>query len=214
MSSMATGVSEAAAASDSIADASRKQMAQLGSLETTLVDLFLTLHESSAKVDTTAAIGASLHRVTGSLSEMMSGFRFQRETETLSRDGSDKRRHPRLERGILVRIEQRGEEIEALVSDLSMSGVRLMIPRLLLEGTPLKVSLHLPSDSIDGYMKQKPVELGAKLCWQRKEGDRLHCGLEFDSLNASQRSEIERIFEFYKVSPEYVPANVLNVELF
>ena len=214
MSGMATGVSEAASASDSIVDASRKQMTQLESLEKTLVDLFLTLHESSAKVDTTAAIGTSLHRVTASLSEMMSGFRFQRQTETLVRNGSDKRRHPRLERGILVRIDQGGDEIEALVSDLSMTGVRLTIPRLLQEGPPVKVSLHLPSDSIDGYMKQKPVELGAKLCWQRKDDDQLRCGLEFVSLNASQRGEIERIFEFYKVSPEYVASNAGKVKLF
>ena len=207
MSGMAIGVSEAAAASDSIVDASRKQMTQLKSLEQTLVDLFLTLHESSAKVDTTAAIGASLHRVTASLNEMMSDFRFQRETETLARDGSDKRRHPRLKRGILVRIGQGGEEIEALVSDLSVSGVRLTIPRLLPEGKPVSVSVHLPADSIDGYMKQKPLELRARLCWQRKEADRLRCGLEFASLNSEQRGGIERIFEFYKMNPEYVSAN-------
>ncbi|MCX7176933.1 MAG: methyl-accepting chemotaxis protein [Proteobacteria bacterium] len=204
MSGMATGVSEAAAANDSIVDASRKQITQLESLEKTLVDLFLTLHENSAKVDTTAAIGTSLHRVTAGLNEMMSDFRFQRETETLARDGSDKRRHPRLNRGILVRIDQGGEEIEALVSDLSLSGVRLTIPRFLQEGKPVNVSLHLPADSIDSYMKQKPLDLDAKLCWQRKEEDRLRCGLEFASLSAAQREEIGRIFEFYKVNPEYV----------
>ena len=207
MSGMAIGVSEAAAASDSIVGASRMQIAQLESLEKTLEDLFLTLRESSAKVDTTAAIGTSLHRVTASLNEMMSGFRFQRETETLARERSDKRRHPRLKRGILVRIGQGGGEIEALVSDLSVSGVRLTIPRLLDEGKPVSVALHLPANSIDGFMKQKPLELDAKLCWQRKEDDRLRCGLEFTSLNAEQRAGIERIFEFYKVSPEYQSAD-------
>ena len=97
-------------------------MTQLTSLENTLSDLFLTLKESSAKVDTTAAIGISLHRVTAGLNEMMSGFRFQRETEHIARDDSDKRRHPRLKRGILVRVAQGGDELESLVSDLSMSG--------------------------------------------------------------------------------------------
>ncbi len=106
-----------------------------------------------------------------------------------------------------MRIDQGGDQIEALVSDLSVSGVRLTIPRFLEEGKPVKVSLHLPADSIDGYMKQKPLELGAKLCWQRTEDDRLRCGLEFGSINAEQRGEIERIFEFYKVSPEYISAN-------
>ena len=207
MSGMASGVSEAAAASDSIVDASRQQMTQLESLEKTLVDLFLTLKESSAKVDTTAAIGTSLHRVTAGLNEMMSGFRFQRETETLARDGSDKRRHPRLKRGILVRVGQGGDEVEALVSDLSMSGVRLTIPRFLEEGKQVTVSLLLPADSIDGYMKQEPLEVGAKLCWQRKEEDRLRCGLEFASLSAEQKRGIERIFEFYKVNPVYESDN-------
>ena len=206
MSGMASRVSEAAVASDSIVDASRQQMTQLGSLEQTLADLFLTLKESSAKVDTTAAIGVSLHRVTAGLNEMMAGFRFQRETESMARDGSDKRRHPRLKRSVLVRVGQGNDEIEALVSDLSMSGVRLTIPRPLKEGQAVKVSLHLPADSIDGYMKQEPVRLGAKLCWQRKEEGRLRCGLEFDSLNVDQRQGIERIFQFYKVNPQYASA--------
>ena len=206
MSGMASRVSEAAVASDSIVVASRQQMAQLESLETTLVDLFQTLKESAAKVDTTAAIGVSLHRVTAGLNEMMSGFRFQRETEIVARDDSDKRRHPRLKRGILVRVAQGDDEVEALVSDLSMSGVRLTIPRLLQEGRPLKVMLHLPAESIDNYAKQAPLELLSKLCWQRKEGDRLRCGLQFESLGTEQRRGIERVFEFYKVNPEYVEA--------
>jgi len=108
-----------------------------------------------------------------------------------------------LKRGILVRISQGGSEIEALVSDLSLSGVRLTIPRFLEEGKAVRVSLHLPSDSIDGFMKQKPLVLDSKLCWQRKEDDRLRCGLEFSALNAEQSSGIERIFEFYNVNPEY-----------
>ena len=177
MSGMAIGVSEAAAASDSIVEASRRQMTQIESLKKTLEDLFLTLDESSAKVDTTAAIGTSLHRVTAGLNEMMSGFRFQRETETLARDSKDKRRYPRLKRGILVRIGQGGEKIEALVSDLSMTGIRLTIPRFLQDGKPVSVSLQPPANSIDGYTKQQPLELTAKLCWQRKEDDRLRCGL-------------------------------------
>ena len=87
-----------------------------------------------------------------------------------------------------------------------MSGVRLTIPRLLQEGRPVKVMLHLPAESIDNYAKQAPLELLSKLCWQRKEGDRLRCGLQFESLGTEQRRGIERVFEFYKVNPEYVEA--------
>ena len=86
-----------------------------------------------------------------------------------------------------------------------MSGVRLTIPRLLQEGRPVKVSLLLPAESIDGYMQQEPLELLGKLCWQRKEEGRLRCGLEFESLSAEQRRGIERVFDFYKVNPEYAP---------
>ena len=207
MSGMASSVSEAAAASDSIVDASREQMMQLESLEKTLTDLFLTLKENSAKVDTTAVIGTSLHRVTASLNEMMSGFRFQRETESIAHDGSDKRSHPRLKRGILVRVAQGGDEVDAMVSDLSMSGLRLTIPRLLQEGKSVTVSLLLPADSIDSYMKQEPLVLAAKLCWQREKDNRLRCGLKFVTLSAEQNRGIQRIFEFYKMNPEYASGN-------
>jgi methyl-accepting chemotaxis protein len=79
MSAMAAGVSEAAQSNDAIVEASRSQITQLSHLQATLERLFATLKESSTKVETTAAIGNDLHRVTEQMGEIMSGFSFQRD---------------------------------------------------------------------------------------------------------------------------------------
>lgn len=78
MAAMASGVSDAAHGNDAIAEESRRQMDQLDQLEGSLSRLFATLNESSTKVEATAVIGEDLHRVAGDLSELMSGFTFNR----------------------------------------------------------------------------------------------------------------------------------------
>ena len=203
ISGMATEASQAAEASEAIVEASQQQLKQLSSLEATMGRLFDTLKESSTKVDTTAAIGTGLHRVTADLNKMMSGFRFQREIAVPARDGNDHRRHPRLRRGILVRVNQGGSDQDALVSDLSLSGVRLTISQHLDAARPVRVKLFMPEGSLESYMNQNPLELAADLRWQRQEEDRLRCGLEFKSVSSAQQARIEELFRFYNLAATY-----------
>jgi len=77
MESMESGVIKAAGANDAIADASRRQLAQFSQMQESLARLFATLTESSTKVETTARIGDDLYRVTGRMSDLMSGFTMQ-----------------------------------------------------------------------------------------------------------------------------------------
>ena len=205
MSAMAAGVSEAAQGNDAIVDASRRQMEQLTQLEATLERLFATLNESSTKVETTAAIGNDLHRVTGQMTEIMSGFSFQRMIEVPpARPSGEKRRHPRIERGVLALVSQEGaQRIEALASDLSVSGMRLVVPRPLKGNLPATVQIQLPADSLNGYMNQTPVTIEATIRWQREEDGRQLCGLEFKNPTQAQRDRVAAIFAFYNKAPAY-----------
>jgi methyl-accepting chemotaxis protein len=206
MSTMAGGVSQAAEGNDAIVDASRRQMEQLEQLESTLSRLFATLNESSTKVETTAAIGNDLHRVTEQLNQVMSGFSFQRVTEVERKAANEKRRNPRLERGVLTMVSQAGDppvSAEALATDLSLSGMRLAVPRRLRNGEPVTVQMHLPAESLDRYMNQSPVAIDASISWQREEDGRQFCGLEFSNLNATQRARIAEVFAFYDKAPTY-----------
>jgi methyl-accepting chemotaxis protein len=93
MEHMAVGVSQAAGTNDEIADACRRQLAQFSQLQASLELLFVTLKESSTKVETTARIGDDLYRVTGRMSDLMAGFRIHEVAETGKENADDKRRH-------------------------------------------------------------------------------------------------------------------------
>ena len=206
MSAMAGSVAQAAQGNEAIVGASRRQVEQLAGLESTLERLFATLHESSTKVETTAAIGNDLHRVTEQLNEVMSGFTFQRAVEPAKRERGEKRRYPRLERGLLVAVKEAGgEEVaaEALASDLSLTGMKLVLSRELQGGGPVTVSLHLPANSVDRYMKQPPLALQAVVRWQREEDGRPHCGVEFQNLTSEQRDRLAGVFAFHHAAPAY-----------
>ncbi|MBI4983943.1 MAG: methyl-accepting chemotaxis protein [Rhodocyclales bacterium] len=206
ISAMAAGVSAAAQGNDAIVEASRGQMEQLSHLETTLERLFTTLNESATKVETTAAIGNDLHRVTEKLNDVMAGFSFQHDLEKAQKEAGDKRRHPRLERTVLATVSQGGEpplRVEALAADVSMSGLRLVVPRPLRNEMPVSLDVQLPADSLDHYMNQRPVSLRGKLRWQRVEDGRQLCGVEFEAPSPDQAKRIADIFAFYGKAPAY-----------
>ncbi|MGE5466785.1 MAG: methyl-accepting chemotaxis protein [Ignavibacteria bacterium] len=206
MSAMSEVVAEAAEGNAAIVDASRQQMEQLAGLEATLERLFATLNESSTKVETTAAIGNDLHRVTEQLNEVMSGFQFQRMIEVdAARPSGEKRRFPRLERGMLVLVASQGESarMESLASDLSLTGMRLVVPKELKQNAPVTLSIQMPADDLNSYQNQKPLAVDARVCWQRIEDGRHTCGVEFINTNPQQRSALAEIFAFYRKASVY-----------
>lgn len=207
MSSMADGVSEVAQGNHAIVEASQRQMGQLEHLQSTLERLFATLNESSTKVETTAAIGHDLHRVTEKMGEIMAGFTFPHTIETpAAKTPNEKRRHPRIESGVLVMVTQGSNpplRVEALASDISISGMRLIAPRPLSADLPTTLEIQLPADSLDHYMNQQRVSVQAKIRWQHEEEGKPVCGLEFMNLSQAQRDRIAEIFAFYHKAPTY-----------
>ena len=204
MAAMAAGVSDAAQGNDAIAEESRRQMAQLDQLESSLGRLFSTLKESSTKVEATAVIGEDLHKVAGGLNDLMSGFSFRRETETTRTSADDKRRYPRLERGLLARIESPdGAVHEALTEDLSMTGAKLVLNHPLAKGTQINMFLYVPNTNLEHYQNQQPVALRSRVKWQRQENGRMLSGIEFENLSSAANDLLKTVFAYYNLSPEY-----------
>lgn len=206
MADMAAGVSDAAHGNDAIVEASQRQMEQLARMEATLERLFVTLKESATKVETTASIGNSLRRVSEQTLGLLAGLRFERQVEAVAKQHGDKRRHPRMERSVLTTLRQDSNppfKGEALISDLSLSGVCLTLPQKLQSDLPVTIEIQLPATSLDHYRKQKPIPVQGIIRWQREEGGRPMCGLEFQHLNASQRERIAEVFAFYNETATY-----------
>ncbi len=204
MESMAAGVSQAAGANDEIADASRRQLAQFSQMQESLTRLFSTLTESSTKVETTARIGDDLYRVTGRMTSIMSGFVIKQGQSEVRPTSDDKRQSPRLDHGMLTEVLQAGgEKQEALAIDFSLTGVKLALTHSVAADQPLQLRLMLPAADIDSYQRQTPLDLRARVAWQREEGGRQLCGAEFVGVSASQKDRLKEGFLYFRKSPEY-----------
>jgi methyl-accepting chemotaxis protein len=205
MAAMSSVVAEAAADNAAIVEASRQQMEQLAELEATLARLFATLDESSTKVETTAAIGDDLHGVSETMNDVMAGFNFPRTTPDERRPAGEKRKFPRLERGMLVLVaSQEGSvRMESMATDLSLTGMKLIVPKELDKSLPVVLNIQMPAATLEDYQKQKPLAIEAKICWQRMEDGRPTCGLEFTGLTEAQRAALGNVFGFYHRAPVY-----------
>jgi len=199
---MASNAVETAQANQGISSASRQQLDQFGLLQTTMETLFSILKESGAKVETTAAIGDDLRMVTGRLNNIMAGFTFNSGI-VIEAAQHEKRRAPRAQNSLLVKMSQGGNTVEAVSSDFSMTGLRLRLPQAVNERAQVDLSLYLPNDDLDQYERQRPLRLGGRISWQRQEGGNFLCGVEFVNVDEGQRKQLRKCFEFFHKNAEF-----------
>jgi methyl-accepting chemotaxis protein len=199
---MAGVVAETARENIGISTASGEQIQNVRLLQDTLAQLFSTLHESSAKVDTTAAIGQSLHAVTGKLNALMAGFTFN-NAPIIEPGQHDKRSHPRISNRLLVKARQGSANIECSSLDLSLAGMRLRVSQKLDEQKPLELELFLPQEELKKYEQQIPLKLRAHINWQREAEDAYQCGISFDSVNMEANRKLRECFQYFHKMPEF-----------
>lgn len=208
MDSMGERVSQAASANDAIAEASRRQLSQFALLQDSLARLFATLAESSTKVETTANIGNDLHRVTGRMGNLMAGFTINHDPVVSTVRPDDKRGSPRLEQALLAEAcQDDGKTQEALIVDFSVTGARLRLTHRLEETQILNLRMRLPAQDIESYQRQEPLNLRARIAWQREENGRPTSGVQFIDLSYDQQERIKACFAFFRKSPEYQGKN-------
>ena len=203
MEGIAVTAVDTAKANRKISSASQLQVQQFELLERTLDTLFAVLHESGSKVKTTASIGEDLRVVTRRLNDIMSGFTFSSGLE-IEAAQHEKRRAPRANNSLRVKITQGDTLFEAVASDFSLAGLRLRLPRPVHEREPLDLALYLPSDNLKHYTEQEPLRIGGRVAWQNKDGDNYQCGVEFQNLSASDVELMRKCFEFYNKNAEFI----------
>ena len=206
MESMASGVALATEANDRIAEAGIRQMTQLDEVQSSLELLFATLDESSTKVEVTARIGNDLHRVTQRMSDLMAGFVTHPVEDDVHKHNGDKRRFPRLDYGLLTELVQSGDggrAQEALAVDFSLSGMKLSVSHVLDARRPVMVRLHIPANDIEAFQGQQPVEVPARVIWQREEENGRMVGIEFENVPSASQDKLRQCFAFFNKQAEY-----------
>jgi methyl-accepting chemotaxis protein len=199
---MASEVAETAKANDGISTVSGEQIHNVHLLQETLAQLFATLSESSAKVETTAAIGDSLHKVTGTLNELMTGFTFD-NTNAIEARQSEKRAHPRASNSLLVKGTLAGKSFDCTSLDFSMSGMRLALTHKLEGMGQVELAVCLPQEDLDHYSSQEPLKLRGRICWQRFENGKNQCGISFESMSEDAKRKLQKCFKYFNKAPEF-----------
>ncbi len=199
---MARDVAETASANDGISKVSGEQSGNVSRLQETLAQLFSTLSESSAKVENTAAIGESLHKVTGTLNQLMSGFTFEK-IQIIEQRQHEKRTYPRVTNKLLVSATQDGKTYECLSLDFSLSGMRLAIDEKLKERSMVDLALCLPQNDLGQYEVQSPLRLRGRVSWQREERGKNQCGIAFDGMSQDASRKLRECIMYYNKTPEY-----------
>jgi len=199
---LSQGISETASFNSDIANASRKQIEQMSELTVTLDQLFATLGESATKVGTTATIGHNLFEITEELNTLMAKFTFDKQEDAPVAE-NDKRRHPRADNNLRIRLKLNGKTQEAVSKDISLSGMRLVTSAALPENEPVPMDVYLPVDNLERYSSQVPLKISARVAWQRRENERFLCGIEFQNLDSAAIERLKDCFAFYNKHPEY-----------
>ncbi len=199
---MVANVVETARSNHGISEASREQLEQFGQLQATMETLFGILQESGTKVEATAAIGDNLYEVTERLNRIMAGFTFNSE-RMIEPAQNEKRRYPRAHNSLLAHVTHGTREFEAVAQDFSLSGIRLSLTEPLRQGDRVGLALFMPYDDLDRYKSQTPLRLAGHVAWQRDEGDRHLCGIEFADLDPGARGRLMDCFEYYHKNAEF-----------
>jgi methyl-accepting chemotaxis protein len=198
---MAGEVAETASANDGISGASGEQIKNVNLLQETLAQLFATLSESSAKVETTAAIGDGLHKVTGKLNQLMSGFTF--ENIQIAEEQHHSRTYPRASNRLLVRGIQGGKSFECSSLDFSLTGMRLALTKTMNEADSVELEVCLPQDDLSQYTAQRPLKLRGRICWQRFDDGKNQCGIAFEGMSEDEKRKLRECFEYFNKTPEF-----------
>ncbi|QPK65302.1 methyl-accepting chemotaxis protein [Methylomonas sp. LL1] len=196
-------VLQTAQANQSIADASNQQLDQFRQLQATMEGLFATLKENAAKVEGTAVIGEDLRRLAAGLNSLMAGFTFIPGV-TIDPAQDEKREYPRANNGLLVKIIQGGQQVEAVTRDFSLIGLSIWLTRSLNSNQAVDIDLFPTHRDMDQYINQSPVRIKARIVWLRQEGNRYLCGVEFLDKNASARQRIQDCFDFFNKNSEFL----------
>lgn len=200
---MAKEVAESASANSGISSASGNQLENVSLLKETLTQLFATLKENTLKVETTAAIGESLRKVSVGLNELMTGFTFNR-TYVTEPTQHEQRTFPRITNRLLVHAVQAERIFDCSTLDFSLTGMRLSLNEKLDDKQALELEIFLPQDHLELYQKQVPLKLRGRINWQRPVDGKNQCGIAFEELTDSARSKMRACFKHFDKSPEFI----------
>ncbi len=198
--SMTNDVDRTIETTDTIDEYNQQQASQLIHLHDQLKSFFSVLTSSAQKADDTKMVADSLSTVADNINISLQGFTID-PTGKPSRQTGEKRLAPRIDNSIRCRVQQDGQVVTAVSSDISMNGLQIKCRQKLQHQGSFSAQLILP---LEGNA-QEHAELSAvvKVMREFKKGGYYCYGVEFERRTPQLEEVIQKVIQYFKKKDRY-----------
>ncbi|MEE1674166.1 methyl-accepting chemotaxis protein [Agarivorans aestuarii] len=182
-----------AQAQQSIDEQVDQQNQQLDMLKETQTELQRIIEDSHNKSETSSLVAGQLAKVSNNVTDLLQRFSIEASLKASTKDADEKRHHPRVPTGLHFSLSQGHQQAQGLTKDISMGGVKLVVPGSMHLNSKQPIVLKL-SYLHKGSNKQ--FDIAGQVIDQTKdetENSQLH--IRFEKPNAEQSRALEEIFE-------------------
>ncbi|MGY5452344.1 methyl-accepting chemotaxis protein [Agarivorans sp. MS3-6] len=194
-----------AQAQQSIDEQVEHQNQQLDILKETQRELQTIIEESHNKSETSALVAGQLARVSSNVTDLLQRFSLDATLKAETRQNNEKRSHPRVDTGLHFTLNQGTKRAQGLTQDISMGGVKVVVPGNLALHSKQPLLLNL------AYLhkgKNKQFDIAGHIIEQRaNDKQNLQIHVRFDQTNADQKHALEEIFEAHGKQSNYVSSS-------
>lgn len=197
-------VTNTAQSNQRVLDYNSQQTEQIESLAVQFNVLFSALKHNSNKADSTTLVAESLYKTAEELRQNVAGY-----TVSSSANGStipdeqERREQVRVKSNISAKLYlQSGEEVNAMIEDISMGGCKVIVKTELTEQR-VNLSILIPSADKVQFETQKPLELMARIARAEEcdlvdnDGQRCYYGLKFEEIRSEQGAGLSKVIDYY-----------------
>ncbi|WP_460531467.1 methyl-accepting chemotaxis protein [Chitinimonas naiadis] len=184
------------------------QIESVSQQQSRLHRLYETLAQSTGRVHTTSTISDDLYKLTGRLRAVLETFRFHQGPPPKPAQ-HEKRTAPRAQNHVIVNVIADDEMMECVTVDLSITGMKLRLPRALdAKAKQLLLDVFTPFTDLDAYRNQTPLRLPARIAWQEKGEGGYLLAVEYTGTRTRQEEQrLNECFDFFSHAPEFHAAS-------
>lgn len=168
-----------------------QQNQQLQQLQQTQKELLAIIDESHQKSETSSLVAQQLASVSEDVTTLINKFSVDEELVKLSKGHNEKRDHPRLQTGLHFDLHQGSNEVQGLTEDISLGGVKLIVP------VSLPLNQHQAASVKLRYMTDgvyEEITLTGKLVdIHPTPNGQQYVHMQFDTLDSQQQGELQKI---------------------
>ncbi|WP_220718751.1 methyl-accepting chemotaxis protein [Agarivorans litoreus] len=182
-----------AQAQQSIDEQVDRQNQQLDILKETQEELQKIIEESHNKSETSSLVAGQLAKVSSNVTDLLQRFSIEASLKAETKDEGCKRHHPRVPTGLHFSLSQGRLQAQGLTKDISMGGVKLMVPGSMQLNSKQAIVLNL------AYLHKgsnKQFDIAGQIIDETKdETGKTQLHLRFEQPTPQQHKALEEIFE-------------------